>query len=140
MAGTLNGIFDNENLPAGYAWNVDYGVLTANTLTLEVLAMLGDMNGDNMISDADVNPFVEALTNRAAYDLHGYGVDTDLTGDVNGDGLFNLGDIGAFKLLVASAGAAAGVSASSVPEPSSLLLALLALTAGGFFFSGRRRS
>lgn len=123
-AGVLSGEFDNENLPDGYAWNVDYGSIVANTVTLEVLAVVGDLNGDNLVTEADVNPFVEALTNRAAYDLHGYGVNADLAGDVNGDGFFNLGDVGAFKSLIMSSGAG---SAQSVPEPSVLLITMSAI-------------
>lgn len=82
----------------------------------------GDMNGDGLLNLDDVNPFVEALTDRAAYDLRGYGVDADITGDVNGDDAFNLGDVEAFQTLLVPPGAV-----ESVPEPSSLLLLAVAM-------------
>ena len=129
----ITGTFDDELLPSGYVWNVDYGVITADTLTLEVLALLGDMNGDNMLTDADVNPFVQALTDRAAYDSAHPLLDADINGDVNGDGAFNLGDVGAFKILIASQPASA--NAAAVPELSTLLLAMISIA----LLLGRRR-
>lgn len=86
----------------------------------------GDMNGDGALDDVDVNLFVLALTNRAAYESLYPTIDADVVGDVSGDFSFDLGDIGPFKTLL-GAGAAA---ASSVPEPSSCVL-LLTLTIVG---------
>ncbi len=85
-----------------------------------VASLLGDMNGDGAVDMSDVNPFVQALTNRALYDAQGFPVNfPDIIGDVNEDGSFNLGDVAAFKLAVNPPGTA---SASAVPEPSSLVL------------------
>lgn len=132
--GVLGETFDDENLPDGYVWDVDYGVTTPNAVTLKDLALLGDMNNDGVVTPDDVNPFVQALTHRAQYELQSYGADADLAGDVNGDGEFNLGDVGVFKALVASS---APDAAQSVPEPASALLMLFALVAVGM---RRRRS
>lgn len=97
--------------------------------------LLGDLNGDNALTEADVNPFVEALTDRSSYDLRGYDVDADLAGDVNGDGAFNLGDVGAFKSLLASS---ATGTAQSVPEPSVLLLTMAAVAPLLLLYRGSR--
>ena len=44
--------------------------------------LLGDVNGDGIISSADVPLFIQALTNRAAYGAHGFGVAVDTIGDM----------------------------------------------------------
>ena len=93
-------------------------------LVKEVLS--GDMDGDGDVDVDDVNPFVQALTDRAAYDLAHPGVLADLVGDVDGSGKFDLGDISKFKALVSSPGTG---SATSVPEPSSLVLLVFCLMA-----------
>lgn len=108
-----------------YGYGLDY-------LMLIPIPGPGDMNGDGLVNLDDLNPFVEALTDRAAYDLHDYGVDADLLGDVNGDGAFNLGDVGAFRALLASASSGA---AESVPEPTALLMSIVA---AGLTLIGRR--
>ncbi len=51
------------------------------------------MNNDGVVDDLDVNPFVQALTNRAAYDANNYGLDADFVGDFNGNGVLDLGDV-----------------------------------------------
>ena len=81
--------------------------------------MNGDMNADGFVDVDDVGLFVLALTNRAAYDALGYGVDADIVGNVNGDGQFDLGDLGDFSALL---GGPASASASAVPEPGALVL------------------
>ena len=78
------------------------------------------------------NPFVQALTDRTAYDLNNYPTNTDFAGDVNGDGSFNLGDVGALKALLNNPTAA---SAAAVPEPTTLLLMMIAVVS----LLGRRR-
>lgn len=133
--GGLDGEFDDENLPAGYAWDVDYGVATPNAVTLQLIALLGDMNGDNQLTEEDVNPFALALTNRAAFEAMYPSVLADAAGDVNGDGAFNLGDVGAFRTLLFVSAAS---SAQSVPEPSTLTL-LFTLGAATALFIRRRR-
>ena len=97
---------------------------------LASVIVLGDMNGDFNVTLLDVPLLIEALTNRTAYDAHLYDVNADVNGDVNGDNTFDLGDLAAFSALFASA------TATSVPEPSSFLLATCALLGLAY---GRRR-
>ncbi len=119
VAGDVNGTFDNESLPSGYAWGVDYN---ATMLSLEVLALLGDMDGDDNVTAADAPLFIQALVNRSTYDATFPLLDADVIGDINQDGTFDLGDLGAFSALLSGP-----ASAASVPEPSTFLLATFAL-------------
>jgi len=77
----------------------------------------GDMNGDGVLSPADVGPFVLALTNRPLYESTYPLVDVARAGDVDGSGTFDLGDVAALNasLLGSTAGA-------NVPEPASGML------------------
>lgn len=86
----------------------------------------GDMNGDGALTDADVNPFVLALTNRAMFESAYADVDADFVGDFTGDGLLDLGDVKDFKAAVMATGSATG-SASAVPEPSTASLFVMAV-------------
>jgi len=117
--GGLDGKFDYENLPAGYAWYLDYGVATPNTVTLQLLALRGDMNGDNLLTEDDVAPFILALTNRAAFEAMYPLVIADAAGDVNGDGTFDLGDVKQFSILVSDS---APANSNAVPEPTTFAL------------------
>ncbi len=83
-----------------------------------MLPVLGDFDGDGNVTIADAPLLVEALTNRAAYDAHEFGVDADTIGDINGDGTFDLGDSGPLSALLGGP-----ASANAVPEPSAMLLA-----------------
>jgi len=86
------------------------------------------MDGDNSVTAADVPLFVQALVDRASYDAlgfttpTGFRIDADLSGDMNQDGTFDLGDIKQFSMLFSPSTAAA-----NVPEPTSALLAVAAL-------------
>ena len=130
-AGGILGTFGNENLPAGYAWDVDYNT---TTLSLEVLALLGDMNGDNNLTSADIPLFVQALVDRATYDLTYAFVNADAAGDVNQNGTFDLGDTGPFSALF---GGPASAGTEAVPEPTTLSLAVVLLM--GIAIRQRRR-
>ena len=85
----------------------------------------GDLNNDGVLNGADEVEFAAALSNLS--------LTSGTFGDVNGDGVFDNYDIPAFRdLLAASSGSAgAGASAanavSAVPEPSSVVLALMGL-------------
>jgi len=106
-------------------------------------ALLGDMNGDGVLSDADVPLFIQALTNRSAFEANpnAASLDADFIGDFDGNGLLDFGDIGLFSDAVANAGSA---SSTAVPEPTAgflLSMALFGLAAlgGGRNGSGRGR-
>ncbi len=48
-----------------------------------VSGFLGDMNGDLNVTSADVPAFIQALTDRTAYDAHLFPIDPNVNGDVN---------------------------------------------------------
>ncbi|MBL8878673.1 MAG: hypothetical protein JNG88_06085 [Phycisphaerales bacterium] len=60
---------------------------------------LGDMNCDGEVNNFDIDPFVLALTNSAAY-AAAYPDCDPLNGDVNGDGVLNNFDIDPFVDLI----------------------------------------
>jgi len=63
------------------------------------VVLVGDLNCDGQVGFADINPFVLAVTNLAAY-LNQY-PDCPLENrDINGDGQFNFGDINSFVALL----------------------------------------
>ncbi len=62
----------------------------------------GDANGDFLINLGDVAPLIQSLVDWATYDLAYPGVFADTTGDVDGNGKFDLGDISAFGKLFGS--------------------------------------
>ncbi|MGE0480304.1 MAG: hypothetical protein AB7Q17_07515 [Phycisphaerae bacterium] len=59
----------------------------------------GDMNCDGVINNFDIDPFVLALTDPAAYAVQFPGCDANLA-DVNGDGMVNNFDIDPFVALI----------------------------------------
>ena len=131
LAGDLNGTFGNESLPGAYAWGVDYN---ATTLSLQVLALLGDMNADDNLTAADVPLFIQALVNPSSYAAAFPLLDATIIGDMNQNGTFDFGDIAGFNALFTGP---ASASASAVPEPSTLSLAVVLLL--GITIRRRRR-
>ena len=112
VTGNTNGSLVSTNL-VGTTLTLDYGDNQNGTANITIRATdldgafiedtflvtvdptpLGDMNGDGLVNTDDLNPFVQALTNRAAYDAAYPLVDADIVGNVNEDGAFNLGDRG----------------------------------------------
>jgi len=91
---------------------------------LSLSTILGDMNGDFIVTIADAPLLVEALVDRPAYDAHLFPVNPNLNGDVNQDGTFDLGDLRPF---------------SAIPEPGSAVLALLAIASLALIMKGRSR-
>ncbi len=74
------------------------GDLLGNPRGLEVAYrrfFAGDLNCDGLINNADIDPFVLALTGLPQYALSWPNCNHDLA-DLNGDGLINNGDIDAF--------------------------------------------
>ncbi len=95
--------------------------------------ILGDMTGDGLVNLDDVPAFIQALVNRTAYDAQGYVTNTDAAGDIDGSGTFDLGDTALFSGLFGGP-----TSASAVPEPTTLSLAIVLLL--GIVIRPRRRA
>jgi hypothetical protein len=92
----------------------------------QALATLGDWNFDEEVTGDDITSMLKALTDLTGFKSERGLDDTDLAvlGDFNGDGFVTNADIqGELDLVASLAGAG---SLSSVPEPSALLLCLLA--------------
>ncbi|MEW6252738.1 MAG: hypothetical protein AB1716_19045 [Planctomycetota bacterium] len=75
--------------------NGDTDVFT-NVITI---GLLGDLNCDDVVNFDDINPFVLALTDPAAYAI-AYPNCPFENRDINGDGLFNFDDINPFVALL----------------------------------------
>ncbi len=60
---------------------------TSSASAMETVVVAGDMNGDEVLDNFDIEPFERALTDTSAY-LAGYPdlTDYELRGDMNGDG------------------------------------------------------
>jgi hypothetical protein len=96
----------------GYEVDFDEIQLTAESISM---SLLGDVNMDSVVNGLDVDPFVDVLLNGPF----------QTEADMNQDGEVNGLDVDPFVAAVVGGGAAA------VPEPSTLLLCLLALTVVG---------
>ena len=92
--------------------------------------MLGDMNGDGLVNLGDVALFIEALTNRAAYDARGFSVDADQNGDVDDSGTYDLGDISAFSGLFGGPASASATANASGALSASTPVAAQGLSTG----------
>ncbi len=104
------------------------------SITIVPPPVRGDMTGDGLVNLADVPAFVLALTDRGAYDAAFPLINTDAAGDIDGSGIFDLGDTGLFSGLF---GGPASASAQAVPEPGTLSLAVVLLM--GIAIRQRRR-
>ena len=87
-----------------------------------------------LINLDDVPEFILALVDREAYDAQGYVTNTDAAGDIDGGGIFDLGDTAFFSGLF---GGPASASAQAVPEPTTLTLVAVLLM--GIAFRQPRR-
>jgi hypothetical protein len=63
-------------------------------------AIRGDLNGDGGVSFGDINPFVLALSNLAAFVAAYPEVNPYIAADINADGLVGFGDINPFVTLL----------------------------------------
>lgn len=80
----------------GGAMNVRQGAIPC---WLGEASIPGDLNCDGAVNNFDVDPFVLALTDTAAWQLVYPGCDV-ANGDTNGDGIFDNFDIDAFVHLL----------------------------------------
>jgi hypothetical protein len=101
-----------------------YGFYVGADLT--ITSGLGDFNDDGHVDAADILPMMQALTNLSGYKTK---YDPNLTngqllvfGDINHDGTFNNADLQALLNLLKSGHG----STNPVPEPSTIVLAVLA--------------
>lgn len=92
-------------------------------------APLGDLSGDGALTNADIAPFVLALTDPARFADDFPQTDPDTFGDFNKDGELNNGDIAGFVQALT------GATPAVTPEPTSLALFGL----GGLLLTRRRR-
>ncbi len=74
-----------------------------NDAFIDAYAVIGDLNCDGVVDFRDINPFVLALSNPAAYEQTFPECDL-LHGDINGDGSVNFGDINPFVALLTGGG------------------------------------
>ncbi|MEW6199384.1 MAG: C25 family cysteine peptidase [Planctomycetota bacterium] len=77
-------------------WNIDDIEVWA---TIPVQVLVGDVNCDGLVDFGDINPFVLALTNPAAYEQQ-YPNCPFENRDINGDGRCDFGDINPFVSLL----------------------------------------
>lgn len=131
-AGGLDGFFGNVtglDIAPGLAFDLVYDEVL-HDVRLEVVAtpLPGDFDGSGVVDTQDINAFVLALTDAAAYEAtYGEGA---LTYDTNADGLINTEDINPFVAILTGAG-----QASVIPEPASLSLLVVM---GGLVLARRR--
>ncbi|MGE0481921.1 MAG: S8 family serine peptidase [Phycisphaerae bacterium] len=90
-----NGIVDSDDIASGRSTDAN-----ADDIPDECGAVVGDMNCDGLLNNFDIDPFVLALTDPAAYAATFPGCNI-LNGDVNNDGVVNNFDIDPFVALLA---------------------------------------
>ncbi|TWT85852.1 hypothetical protein Pla123a_06590 [Posidoniimonas polymericola] len=101
----------------GYvAQNGVLGDLLLDSFGAPPMGIVGDTNDDGFVSTLDIDPFVLALTNPAAYDAMYPGIRVERA-DINMDLVVNTLDIQFFVQVITGAGVAA------TPEPASLAIA-----------------
>lgn len=93
--------------------------------------LLGDLNGDGLFDNDDIDAFVMALTDRPGFEALYPWVDPDLAGDFSGDDRLTNRDIAGFVDRLTSPPASL---LALVPEPSSLAV----LAVGGLMLIRRR--
>ena len=92
--GTFMAVFEfelsDENIPGAASQTISLMV------SMDVVGILGDMNGDGLLDFGDIEAFVEALFDRAQYTINYPNLDPDVLGDFNNDNLLDFDDIEGF--------------------------------------------
>jgi hypothetical protein len=96
---------------AGFVWAENCGWLNLDDANAYVAleaavctgGVLGDLNCDGIVGFDDINPFVLAISDPAAY-VATYPDCDILNGDCNGDGFVDFDDINAFVVLLSGGG------------------------------------
>jgi hypothetical protein len=103
MTGGRTGDFDTVSLPAlpdGLEWEVEYTDYLVQLNVVEPQGATGDLNCDGLVTAADIDPFVLALTGgQAAYEAQ-YPDCNYLNADCNDDGVVSAADIDPFVGLL----------------------------------------
>jgi hypothetical protein len=127
-------MFDQLSLPAGFQWNVAYG---ANSVVLSVvgLGMTGDYNGNGLVDAADYAVWRDSLG----------AMGSGLSADGNGDQVVDQSDYLVWRSNFGKSALGSGsvtITVAAVPEPSNMLLWIIAAQAGVFWMrlSRKRRS
>jgi len=128
---SAGGAFDEINGTPGMnmAWDASDLFTTGELSAISVLR--GDMDGNLLVNLGDVSLLIQALVDRTSYEPSGFPLDADFNGDVNSNGSFDLGDLGAFSALfgipastssLASASAEASMALAVDEAPFSTIL------------------
>jgi autotransporter-associated beta strand protein len=130
--GTLNGTFATVQLPdlgGRIVWDSSQ-LYTTGTLSVQNTFYAGDINRDSRVDVADVSALMLALNDLSKYQSANNLTPAQLAlvGDLTGDGQVNNADLQGLINLLANGGGSDSLTA--VPEPATLILALLGLSIG----------
>jgi hypothetical protein len=117
--GGVNGTFDQvlTSLHGGliYDWDATHNPSNVVIELAKIVGLLGDYNGDGFVNSADYVIWRKTL-----------GSTTLLAADGNLNGTIDAGDLGVWQANFGAPAGAAASSTATVPEPSSLMLLMLA--------------
>jgi hypothetical protein len=125
--GSVTGAFSAIQLPAlsnGLAWNTAQ-LYSTGILSIASNSFLpGDFNRDGLVNTNDILPMLVALSDLNTYKAANGLTDANLlsVGDINGSGAVNNIDLQALRALLTIGSS----SVTIVPEPASIVLAILA--------------
>jgi len=91
----LNGIPDECDIASGNSADAN-----EDGIPDDCQILLGDLNCDHVLDNADIPAFVLALTARDAYEMAYLNCQADVVGDINADGTINNADIPYFVRLL----------------------------------------
>ena len=126
LSGTFAGGVNLPALGGRIVWNSSQ-LYTTGTLSVVATYYAGDFNRDGVVTVADIQPMMQALTNLSSYEAT-YGALSPaqalLLGDLNGDGQFTNADIESLIVTIANGSSGSG-TITAVPEPATLTLGVL---------------